>query len=211
MNVAIGVVVGSLSNPWAICVAEGELREVKSSTNRRGRYPLHEPHFVIRYLEKWPPGTSLPKFTERLREIHEKLAERSETGWVQMRVDVTGKGPTVAQGFQSNIRDCFPTSVYFNHGDKRSPEQGDSQINLGKAYLVGRLQALLQTHRVHLPKSQEAKILSEELLAYEVEMEPDASSREGAFKVGTRDELVTALGLAILDDPVLWGIRVIDL
>ena len=76
---------------------------------------------------------------------------------------------------------------------------------LGKAFLVGRLQAFLQTARLHLPQDEQARILAEELVNCEVELLSDASSREGAFQVGTRDELVTALGLALLEEP--WDVE----
>lgn len=71
---------------------------------------------------------------------------------------------------------------------------------LRKAYLVARLQTLLQTNHVHLPPSAEARILVEELLGYERRLSEDANDRYGAFRVGTQDDLVTALGLALQDD-----------
>lgn len=44
------------------------------------------------------------------------------------------------------------------------------------------------------------RILAEELLEYEVKVAEDANDRYGAFKVGSQDDLVTALGLALQDD-----------
>jgi hypothetical protein len=67
--------------------------------------------------------------------------------------------------------------------------------------LVTRLQVLLQPGRVPLPDTEEARTLAEELMEYEVEVAEDADDRYGAFKVGTRDELVTALGLAVQAPP----------
>lgn len=61
---------------------------------------------------------------------------------------------------------------------------------------------LLQTHQLHLPRSPEADTLAEELMEYEVQVAPDANDRYGAFPVGTRDELVTALGLAAQRPPL---------
>jgi hypothetical protein len=46
----------------------------------------------------------------------------------------------------------------------------------------------------------EAKILAEELLNYEIRVEENANDRYGAFRVGTHDDLVTALGLAVQED-----------
>jgi hypothetical protein len=89
--------------------------------------------------------------------------------------------------------------VYFDHGDRRT-EVGRLEVKLGKAFLVTRLQILLQTNRVHLPESEEARILAEELLEYEVKVAEDANDRYGAFRVASQDDLVTALGLALQDD-----------
>lgn len=73
-------------------------------------------------------------------------------------------------------------------------------MKLGKAFVVTRLQTLLLTNRIHLPESDEARILAEELLEYEVKVAEDANDRYGAFKVGSQDDLVTALGLALQDE-----------
>jgi hypothetical protein len=49
----------------------------------------------------------------------------------------------------------------------------------------------------HLPDSDEARTLAQELQDYEIRVSEDANDRYGAFKVGTHDDLVTALGLAV--------------
>jgi hypothetical protein len=93
------------------------------------------------------------------------------------------------------------TPVYFTYGDRRIVDSEKGQISLGKAYLVSRLQALLQGGRLHLPKTPEAEALGRELLDYEIKVSEDANDRYGAFKVGAHDDLVTALGLATQVDP----------
>jgi hypothetical protein len=80
------------------------------------------------------------------------------------------------------------------------------EVQLGKAYLVSRLQTLLQSGRLHLPRTAEAETLARELLEFEIRVERDANDRYGAFRVGTHDDLVTALGLAVQRDPVGPGI-----
>jgi hypothetical protein len=52
-----------------------------------------------------------------------------------------------------------------------------------------------------LPRTAEADILAGELLRYEIRVSEDANDRYGAFKVGTHDDLVTALGLAVQPAP----------
>ncbi len=70
------------------------------------------------------------------------------------------------------------------------------------AWLVNRLQALFQSGCLHLPPDHpEAAAMAGELKNYELKSDPDGDLRFGAFRVGTHDDLVTALGLAILIDP----------
>ena len=45
-------------------------------------------------------------------------------------------------------------------------------------------------------------MLAKELLDYQIRVSEDANDKYGAFKVVTHDDLVTALGLAVLDDPI---------
>jgi hypothetical protein len=72
---------------------------------------------------------------------------------------------------------------------------------VGKAYLVSQLQALLQQGKVKLPDTAEARELAKELLDYEIGVSESANVTAGAFKTGRHDDLVTALGLAVLRDP----------
>jgi hypothetical protein len=76
-------------------------------------------------------------------------------------------------------------------------------IKIGKAWLVSRLQVLLQSKRLHLPDSDEARVLAKELQDYQIKVDQDANDKYGAFKVGTHDDLVTALGLACQEDAQL--------
>ena len=69
---------------------------------------------------------------------------------------------------------------------------------------MSRLQVLLQSERVHLPATAEAGILAQELLNYEIRVNENAAAQFGAFKVGSHDDLATALGLACWEE-VGWG------
>jgi len=52
------------------------------------------------------------------------------------------------------------TPFYFSHGDHQSHEGGE--IRLGKAYLLSRLQMLLQMARLHLPCTDASERLARE-------------------------------------------------
>jgi hypothetical protein len=74
------------------------------------------------------------------------------------------------------------------------------------AVFDSRVQSLLQAGRVHLPRTREAQVLTRELHDYEIRVDENAHDRYGAFRVGTHDDLVTALGLAVqVDDFSLGG------
>jgi hypothetical protein len=93
----------------------------------------------------------------------------------------------------------------FTHGDKytKTGHAPHLTVSVGKAFLVNKLQTLLQWDRLVLPaRSPEAESLRRELLDYEIRIDSDSNDKYGAFKVGSHDDLVTALGLAVLDDPI---------
>lgn len=63
--------------------------------------------------------------------------------------------------------------------------------------MVSMLQVFLQTGRIHLPKMAEAEALKEELLNYEIRISDGGRDTYGAFRTGSHDDLVSALGIAI--------------
>lgn len=71
------------------------------------------------------------------------------------------------------------------------------KLSLGKELLACRLQALLQARRIHLPGTREGKALAAELRGYEIRVNEGGHARFGAFRSGTHDDLVTALGLVV--------------
>jgi hypothetical protein len=134
------------------------------------------------------------RFAEVAREVKKRTGSRPE-----IYIDATGFGGELVEEVERSGDYGRVYTVFFNHGDRRVKEH--REVKLGKAWLVTRVQLLLQSHRLHLPRSSEAERLAEELIEYEVKVAPDANDHYGAFKVGTRDELVTALGLAVQAPP----------
>ena len=218
--VTIGVDIGQKVDPTAIAVVERQDRAgedhhlvrhlerlplgtsypdvvrrlaavVASVRARVERRTVTEPFFAER-----PFGAFDPDGHERalLGVVSREVEDRPR---VALYVDGTGVGQPVVDLLAA--AGVTPTAVYFTHGDRRTEERG--QITLGKAWLVSHLQALLQTRRLHLPKTAEAEVLAKELLDYEIRADQDANDRYGAFKVGAHDDLVTALGLAIPPPP----------
>ena len=194
MTVLIGVDIGQKRDPTALCVAEDEERFVEGRRER---------HFVVRFLDRLPLGTPYPAVADRVADIVERAREKTRDATI-VNVDATGVGQPVVDLLRERVHRAQVVAVYFTHGDQRSEalERGYPRVTLGKALLVSRLQALLQTGRLHLPRTREAEVLSGELLNYEIRVNEDANDRYGAFRVGTHDDLVTALGLAVQTDPI---------
>jgi hypothetical protein len=207
--VVIGIDIGQKRDPTAIAVAELE---------QRGAEDYH----VIRRLERLPLGTPYPAIAERLRAVVAGVQARvAADGAERMRapvvlgavrihhpqtvdgvvltvyVDATGVGqPVVDLLTQAGVPIM---AAYFTYGDRRSVQ--GRQVSIGEAWLVSRLQALLQTGRILLPRTVEGQVLAQELQDYEIKVDQDANDKYGAFRVGTHDDLVTALGLAVQPAP----------
>ena len=194
MSLRLGVRLGQRRETSALCLVETELRQ-----GTRGK----EDHFNVRHLDRLPIGATFPEVAERTATVVEQIAEHSDRT-PRVYVDATGFGQPVIDLFESWIQRSTIVGVFFTHGDRCIKESHHS-IRFGKAYLVAQLQMLLQTGRLHLPRTQDARTLANDLLSYEIQVGTDANERYGAFKVGTRDDLVTALGMAVHEDALPSG------
>jgi len=187
-TVTVGVDIGQKHDPTAVAVVELEYRDHNS---RR------DDHWLVRHLERLPLGTPYPQVADRLAKVVEGVRERAGTT-PPVYLDATGVGQPIADEMQR--RGLAVSACYFTYGDRRTVE-GYASVKIGKAWLVSRMLALLQGGRLHLPDTSEAHALADELMDYEIRVDENANDRYGAFKVGTHDDLVTALGLAVQQEP----------
>ena len=193
--VVIGIDIGQRTEPSALCVVELQDRPSPHGT---------ETHYLVRHLETLDRGTSYPDLADRSAQVAARVASRARTRSV-LYLDATGLGEPVLDLFSSRVRDAQVVAVYFTHGDRRN-RIGHNELHLGKAYLVARLQTSLQLGCLHLPRTPDAETLASELLDFQIDVPEDANDRYGAFRVGSRDELVTALGLASQPKPPRGGV-----
>lgn len=193
--VTLGLHPGLGRDPCGLCVVEIQDR-VGSETKVGGR------HFIVRHLERLPPKTKVRTLADRLQEVVAGVRPRTQE-LLPVCVNATGHGTPVVDRLVRGLAECWPWTVYFNHGDQRTKD--GSTIHLGKAWLVTRLKVFLEEGQIHLPRTPEAEILAEELNDYELPVPPDAD-RYGAVRVGTRDELVTALGMAVQVETGGWSV-----
>jgi hypothetical protein len=156
-------------------------------------------HYVTRHVERLALGTAYPAVAQRLSAIVENVQTRARPQdrlTPPIWLDATGVGqPVVDLLAEAGLP---VTAVYFTHGDRLVENTRARTVSLGKALLVSRLQVLLQSRRVHLPRTAEAETLARELLDYEIHVDERANDLYGAFRVGSHDDMVTALGLAVL-------------
>jgi len=190
----VGVDVGQKVDPTAVAVVEVGALEAGDDTRRVARY-------IVRHVERLALGTPYPDVARRVVEVLEGVKGRG--AYVSsVFVDATGVGqPVVDLLAEAASADTF-VSCYFTHGDKLTKADAPPWYRtVGKAWLVSRLQVLLQQGRLQFPASlTERDALVRELLDYEIRVGEDADLRAGAFKVGAHDDLVTAVGLACLEE-----------
>ena len=192
----IGVDIGQKRDPTAIAVAEIEYRDSDLPRCKK------ESHYLIRHLERLPLGTPYPEVSKRVDRICQGV--ETQTGRrPDLFVDATGVGQPIVDLLNDSSHSAHRVwAVYFTYGDRRNEDRGEDRVTLGKAFLVSRLQMLLQFQRIHLPRGhREADALVQELLDYEIRVDDNANDKYGAFRVGTHDDLVTALGLAVQKEP----------
>lgn len=197
----IGIDVGKRHDPTAIVVAVAEDRKRPD-----GRW---ETHYTIPFLKRLPLGMEYPLQAMQLVSIGRKALKKfceverqSEVMAPHIFVDVTGVGDAMVDLLKKNdiksigkLRACR-----FAAGDHlRTTAAGEFAI--GKAHFTSRLQILVESRRIHIPKIPEASTLAEEMLNFDIDVdEASGKATFGAIRPGTHDDLVCALGLACLRD-----------
>jgi hypothetical protein len=75
--------------------------------------------------------------------------------------------------------------------------------------LLPPLHVLLEQDRLDLPRGDpELDLMIEELKSYEIRIDTDANEKYGAFAVVSHDDMVTALGLACVEEPEYYQMHV---
>jgi hypothetical protein len=233
--VHIGVDIGQKVDYTAVVVAEVGERPCGQVVHYDGTKHLdYESTYKVRDMTRLPLGTpfvgvaqAVVRAASRIWDIEAEIRQAQDLTpyehalYCEIFVDATGVGAPVYELIKSavytepkadraNVR-----AITFTHGDqiKRGVSLDGEADSVGKAHLVSRLQVLFEQGRIVLPKgSAIIDAMLEELTVYEIRITPDANDLYGAFAVGAHDDLVTALGLACLEEPGvieiglnLWG------
>ena len=217
----IGIDLGQKSDPTAIVVCEEKLDMiprrvpagaggVTTTITERGPAPSC---WTARAVTRLPLNTSYPDVAKIVAGIVSDLHTRHQAGvrknpWpeapalanIRVIVDATGVGVPVVELIREALKPYKATVVAatFTYG-RNLNKHSAGQWTVGKAYLVGRLQALLQSAAIKLPDTPEVRALCSELEAYEIRISDEGKDTYGA-KTGKHDDMATALGLATLID-----------
>ena len=217
LPIQIGIDVGQITDPSSVCVAEcsqvdtGKVRYDRVQTlahfDDRGVWipatgiePVVRTEYTVRFIQRLPLGTSYPDVADYLANL--LCNKQFERRRMRCLIDVTGIGRAIFDLLKAEIelrkelREVSLQPVSFVHGEKYNRSTG----TLGKAYLVSRLQSLLQSGRVHAPDTAEVKAMLEELHVYEIKVSQEGKEQFGAVQ-GRHDDLATALGLSVLESP----------
>lgn len=219
--ICIGCDIGQLHDPTAISVAEVKqvhtgkyhyARDITLGHHEKGQWvpdkgidPVMLTEYTIRNIRRLPLGTSYPDVAVIIAEMLCSPLFRGRK--IRVLMDVTGVGRPVYDDLRKEIKlreeakDTWLKPVTFSHGEHYNRTTG----LLGKAYLVSRLQALLQGGRVHAPDTPEVRATLEELKVYEIKVTDNGKDTYGAI-IGKHDDLATALALSCLEDP--YGERI---
>jgi len=230
-TVHVGLDLGKQQDPTALVVAE--VTEESAATPAE---PLLPPYtrYRVQMIERLPLGTSYPGVATYVVKVlaalyaawltHAKqllYPPSPDSLSIQLFADATGVGMPVVDILREAIdadrsgaaARTILRPITFVHGEQYTRSLGVQPGRMGKAYLVSRLQALLQQqNRIDLPKGEpDILAMVEELKTYDIHIDQDGHDTYGAFKVGTHDDLATALGLAVLEDPREYRVDYVDI
>jgi hypothetical protein len=130
-----------------------------------------------------------------LKNIDSQLTERTGGEDVLYVVDATGLGQPVVDHLTPELGRGHVKSVYITGGQEMHFDK--HELHVPKQELVSMLQVIIQTGTIHLPRTQEAAAMKDELLNFDLKVRNTGTLEMGALRTGTRDDLVNALGLGV--------------
>ena len=151
--------------------------------------------FAVRKIERWPLQTPYAEVIERTVEIYKRLRAKGHV--CRILVDIGG-----ARGVWEMLRDKNVDAMAVQIIGSGKTRIKGSTFYVVKADMVSNITILANPAkpRVKVPRmSKYAKILKEELRNYEIRLsETTGSATFGAFANKSHDDVVSALGVALL-------------
>jgi hypothetical protein len=217
LRATVGVDLGQLHDSSAIVVCEAGRRDTGKQEERSRFWDgsvwltnVQETVFRVRYVERLPLRTSFDNVGVRVREVVEGLdmlaREDDREAKVYVLADRTGLGLPATEAMRKELGTAVPlTGVVITAGEQVVGGLGGWEARVPKSHIVTRLRALLDTDRIELPATPEAQLLTDELKSFQARSTLRGIRAEA--EAGAHDDLVTALGLAVVFDPVGQKVR----
>jgi hypothetical protein len=184
----IGLDLGQTQDFTALAV----LRRPRKTGNETRNDPL--PTYDVPHLQRFPLGTPYPQIVAAVVELLRTPVLRGS----MLIVDQTGVGRAVVDMFVDALHgraNGWFCPITITGGIDVTEANGSMRVP--KKELVGCLQVLLQTRRLHIAQSlPEAAILVRELETFRVKITEAANETFGAWREGQHDDLVLAVALA---------------
>jgi hypothetical protein len=177
----VGLDLGPPGQPTALAVVEQHLSE-----------PRWEPHFNVRYLRRWMPGTPYPAIVADVVTLTTDCPLAGAT----LLVDQTGVGRPVADLFTHAAATYGLTRVVVTAGHAATWADDGARL-VPKRDLVGVLQVLLQMRRLRIAADlPEAAVLERELLEFRAKTPAAGAEALESWRERPHDDLVLAVAFA---------------
>jgi hypothetical protein len=190
MRYFIGLDLGMGADPTALAVLERRRLEPDDKPDQR------QPPYALRHLHRFAPGTGFPAIAEEVG----KLLRTPPLPRARLLFDYTGVGRAVGRLVLNSLGGVSTTwtAVLLNAGQGESVVR-DGEMVVAKTELIGTLQVLLQSRRLHIANDlPDARLLIRELENYrtKVILSPNDVLQ---WRDGAHDDLILATALAA------WG------
>jgi hypothetical protein len=146
-------------------------------------------HYAVRYLKRWPLGTSYPQI---VRDVAE-LLERPPLSGCQLAVDATGVGRAVVDLFRQARLPAQLVPITITAGHQATYQRDGWHV--AKKHLAGAMQVLLQNQRLKVSEVPERETLLKELRNFRVKVTAAANEIYEAWRESDKDDLVLAVAL----------------
>lgn len=159
---------------------------------QQGKYVYH-----ISRITRLPLETPYPKIARLLRKTHRQLTKSPDFNYIYYVIDEGGVGTAVTDQVVELIPDADIYRVTLT-GGLRPKWNHQRDVSLPKPQMASTLIALFEGRRLWVAPEMKTKLeeLREELMAYERKITAAGHDQFGAMKIGTHDDIASAIGLA---------------
>jgi hypothetical protein len=187
----IGLDLGMGADPTALAVLERRQLEPDDKPDQR------QPPYALRHLHRFAPGTGFPAIGEEVL----TLLKTPPLPGARLLIDYTGVGRAVLRLILNRLEgqvDHTWTIMLLHAGHGESLVR-DGEMLVAKTELVGTLQVLLQSRRLHIANDlRDARLLVRELENYRPKVILSTTDVV-QWRDGAHDDLILAVALAA------WG------